>query len=320
MRSTGFSATISRPSSCGPARSLPPSTIHSDREYGRASSIVTSMTTKSGTNAFHGVLSDYFTSQQLWARTEFTTKYHPFHDDNFGAALGGPIRKDHTFFFFSAEPLRSLASTSGSTTYEAPEFVQWAQTNFPASIGTSLLEKYPVTGAVTNTGVAKTAQSVLGSTCGTAATFNIPCTLPMIDSGNYNYAAYHDGTQWSARLDQYFKKDRVYGNFYNMVLSNLNPSVRSAMTSDTHYISESLQLNETHTLSPTMLNEASFGYLKMEGLVDITGPFHIPLISITGQSAGIGVPDPHEDYKQHNYHWRDVFSLIHHARSEEHTS
>src|ERR1017187_7548178 len=47
-------------------------------EYGRASSIVTSMTTKSGTNAFHGVLSDYFTSQQLWARTEFTTKYHPF--------------------------------------------------------------------------------------------------------------------------------------------------------------------------------------------------------------------------------------------------
>jgi hypothetical protein len=284
-------------------------------EYGRASSIVTSMTTKSGTNTFHGVLSDYFTSQQLWARTEFTTKYHPFHDDNFGAALGGPIRKDHTFFFLSVEPLRSLASTSGSTTYEAPEFVQWAQTNFPASIGTSLLEKYPVTGAVTNTGVAKTAQSVLGSTCGTAATFNIPCTLPMIDSGNYNYAAYHDGTQWSARLDQYFKKDRVYGNFYNMVLSNLNPSVRSGMTSDTHYISESLQLNETHTISPTMLNEASFGYLKMEGLVDITGPFHIPDISITGQSVGIGVADPHEDYRQHNFHARDVFSVIHHAHT-----
>lgn len=284
-------------------------------EYGRASSIVTSMTTKSGSNQFHGLLSDYFTSEQLWARTEFTTKYQPFHDHNFGAAIGGPIRKDHTFFFGSVEPLRSLASSSGSTTYEAPQFAQWAQQNFPNAIGTMLMTNYPVSNAVSYTAVAKTAQSVLGSTCGTPATVNIPCSLPMIDSGNYNYAAYHNGTQWSARVDQYFKKDRIYGNFYNMVLSNLNPSVRSGMTSDTHYISESLQINETHTFSPTMLNEAAFGYLKMEGLVDITGPFHIPDVSITGQSAAIGVPDPHEDYRQHNYHWRDVFSIIHHAHT-----
>lgn len=284
-------------------------------EYGRASSIVTAMTTKSGSNSFHGVLSDYFTSQQLWARTEFTNKYQPFHDDNFGAAIGGPIRKDHTFFFGSVEPLRSLASSSGSTTFEAPQFVQWAQANFPTSIGTQLLTQYPVTAAVTYTGVAKTAQSVLGTTCGTSATFNIPCNLPMIDSGNYNYAAYHDGTQWNGRIDQYFKKDRLYGNFYNMILSNLNPSVRSQMTSDTHFISETAQVNETHTFSPTMLNEAAFGYLKMEGLVDITGPFHVPDISITGQSAGIGVADPHEDYRQHNFHWRDVFSIIHHAHT-----
>jgi Carboxypeptidase regulatory-like domain/TonB dependent receptor-like, beta-barrel len=284
-------------------------------EYGRASSIVTAMTTKSGTNAFHGLLSDYFTSQQLWARTEFTTKYHPFHDNNFGAAIGGPIRRDHTFFFGSVEPLRALSSTSGSTTYEAPQFVAWARQNFPNSVGTSLLTQYPVTGAVTYTGVAKTAQSVLGSSCGTAATSNIPCSLPMIDTGNYNYAAYHNGTQWNGRIDQYFKNDRIYGNFYNMILSNLNPSVRTAMTSDTHYISETLQVNETHTFSPTILNEAAFGYLKMEGLVDITGPFHVPDITITGQSAGIGVPDPHEDYRQHNFHWRDVLSVIHHAHT-----
>ncbi|HEX3878885.1 MAG TPA: TonB-dependent receptor [Bryobacteraceae bacterium] len=284
-------------------------------EYGRASSIVTAMTTKSGTNRFHGVLSDYFTSQQLWARTEFTNKYQPFHDDNFGAAIGGPIIKDHTFFFVSLEPLRSLASTSGSTTFEAPQFVQWAQQNFPSAIGTTLMTQYPISGAVSAPVVQKTAQSVLGGTCGTAATFNIPCSLPMIDSGNYNYAAYHDGTQWSSRLDQYFRNDRIYGNFYNMVLSQLNPSVRSGMTSDTHYHSQSLQVNETHTFSSTMLNEASFGYLEMEGLVNETGPFHVPDISITGQSAGLGVADPHEDYKQHNFHWRDVFSLIRHSHT-----
>jgi len=284
-------------------------------EYGRASSIVTAMTTKSGANAFHGLLSDYYTSQQLWARTEFTNTYQPFHYSNYGAALGGPIVRDHTFFFLSVEPLRSLASTSGATTFEAPQFVQWAQQNFPGAIGTSLLTQYPIGGAVTNTGVAKTAQAVLGNSCGTAGTFNIPCSLAMIDSGNFNYAAYHDGTQWSARIDQYFKKDRIYANFYNMVLSQLAPSVRTGMTSDTHYHSQTLQINETHTFAASILNEASFGYLEMEGLPDETGPFHVPDISITGQSSTIGVPDPHEDYKQHNFHMRDVFSVIHHAHT-----
>src|SRR5205085_9001898 len=51
-------------------------------EYGRASSIQMTMTTKSGTNRYHGNVSDYYTYQKFLARTEFTQKYNPFHSNN----------------------------------------------------------------------------------------------------------------------------------------------------------------------------------------------------------------------------------------------
>ena len=60
-------------------------------EYGRASSIQMVMTTRSGAEKFHGAVSDYFTSQQLWAGTEFVHKYQPFHSNNMSATIGGPI-------------------------------------------------------------------------------------------------------------------------------------------------------------------------------------------------------------------------------------
>lgn len=107
-------------------------------EYGRATSIQTAITTKSGANRVHGLASYYYTGNKLWARNEFTptTGYAPFHYNNFSGAVGGPIYKDHNFLFASTQFLRSLNTTSGSTTFEAPEFVQFTKTNFPNSIST----------------------------------------------------------------------------------------------------------------------------------------------------------------------------------------
>ena len=283
-------------------------------EYGRASSILTAVTTRSGSNGLHGTLGMYYTSQQLWARTIFTNSYQPFHQANYVGTIGGPILKNRLFFFGSFEPLRSLVSSSGSTTFEAPEFVNWARSNFPNSIGTGLLSAYPVTGA-SITGVARTAQDIFGSGCGTAANANIPCNLPMIDNGNFTFSPFRNGTQFNGRVDSYFRKDRLYGSYYQSILGTLNPSVRSAMTSTNHNISRTVQLNETHTFSPGMLNEAMFGYLQLEGINNQTGVFHVPYISIVGQSSTFGINQPHLDFVQHNYHWRDVFSWVHHGHT-----
>ena len=253
-------------------------------EYGRATSIQTAITTKSGGNRVHGLASYYYTGNKLWARNEFTpiTGYAPFHYNNFSGAIGGPVYRDHTFFFASTQFLRSLSTTSGATTFESPEFVAFAKANFPNSVGTSLFTNYPVSKA-TISGVSRTAQQVLGATCGTPATYNIPCTLPMIDSGTYALSPFRNGTQWSLRVDQNFKHERVYASYYNSVLNTLTASVRSGMDTGNRQTSRSFQVNETHTFSPRLLNEAQFGYLPIEGLSAESGPFNVPLVNITGQ-------------------------------------
>ncbi len=60
-------------------------------DYGRASSVQMTMTTKSGADHYHGNASDYFTNQHLTAATDFTQSYSPFHSNNISATIGGPI-------------------------------------------------------------------------------------------------------------------------------------------------------------------------------------------------------------------------------------
>jgi Carboxypeptidase regulatory-like domain len=282
-------------------------------EYGRASSLQMVMTTKSGGSQFHGSASDYFTYQNLWALTEFASprKYSPFHSNNFSGAIGGPILPKHQFFFFfSVEPLRSSASSAASTqTFEDEQFTAWAQQNFPNTLGTSILANYKPSGA-TVTGVAKTAANILPTTCGTAATSNLPCTTPMIDNGVFNSSSFRKGLQWNTRIDKYFSKDRIYGNLFRTTLQTGGPAIRPAFVTTNHFVTDSLQVNETHTLSNTMLNEAAFGYNKVEGVNEATGNFTVPSISVTGQGVGFGIGFAQGDFIQHNYHWRDVLTKV----------
>ena len=279
-------------------------------EYGRASSVQMSMTTKSGTDGFHGTASEYFTNQKLFAGTEFLHNYSPYHSNNMSATIGGPIIPHHQFFFFFAiEPLRASTSTGNSVqTYEDPAFTAFANANFPNTLGTKILTTYAATNATT-TGISQTANTAFAGTCGTPATFNLPCSTPVLDSGVFNGTNYRNGTQFNVRIDKYFNKDRIYGNVYRSVLDTGGPAIRPAFAATNHFILNSWQFNETHSFSPTMVNEASFGYMRDEGIQPQTGLFSVPLINVTG-SLGFGNGFAARDFIQHNYHWRDVLTNI----------
>jgi hypothetical protein len=186
---------------------------------------------------------------------------------------------------------------------------QPGRSRIPNSLGTSLLTKYTPSGA-TVTGVAKTAADIFPTTCGTAATSNLPCATPMIDNGVFNSSSYRNGTQWNARIDKYFSKDRIYGNFFRTTLKTGGPAVRPAFVTSNHYVTDSLQVNETHTFSGTFLNEAGFGYNKVDGTNEATGNFIVPNVSVTGQGVGFGIGFAQGDFIQHNYHWRDVLTKV----------
>lgn len=78
-------------------------------EYGRNAGAVVNIVTKSGTNNLHGDFFDYFRNNALDARNFFNIKGQPqapFHNNQFGGSLGGPIIKDKTFFFLDYEGQR----------------------------------------------------------------------------------------------------------------------------------------------------------------------------------------------------------------------
>jgi hypothetical protein len=86
-----------------------------DAEYGRNSGAVINVVTKSGSNSLHGNLYEFFRNQGLNARGFFDSTKLDYLQNQFGATLGGPIRKDKTFFFVTYEGDRLRKGTSSDT-------------------------------------------------------------------------------------------------------------------------------------------------------------------------------------------------------------
>ena len=77
-------------------------------EYGRTSGGIVNQVIKSGTNAFHGGVFEFFRNDDLNARNYFQLERTRFNRNLFGGTLGGPIHKDKTFFFISYQGSRRI--------------------------------------------------------------------------------------------------------------------------------------------------------------------------------------------------------------------
>src|SRR5271155_5609180 len=268
-------------------------------EYSRASGLQTVMTTKSGTDQFHGFAADYYYNRNMFARTKFSpNEYLPFHGNNMSFGIGGPIIPHHQFFFFfDVEPLRSANSTiAGNQTFADPAFVAFAQTNFPNTVGTGLISNFPPSN-LNGVTLLQTAQQFffpatgvcpVGQTTIAVGAAAMPCTLPFIDSGNLSAKAVRNGTQYFARIDKYFSRDRVYASFYRTLLTYGQPGAIPQFSASSNQNWEyALQGNWTHTFNPNTLNEAIFAVSRIEGtLAEVAQTYQVPNITIGGVNVG----------------------------------
>lgn len=119
-----------------------------EAEYGRNSGAVVNIVTKSGTNQLHGSALAYNRTSSIGgARNFFNTAgaQDPFHNNQFGGSLGGPIVKNHTFFYVDYEGQRESGAQSGSSCVPDPRQIAADQT----AIGTTnpvianLLARHP---------------------------------------------------------------------------------------------------------------------------------------------------------------------------------
>src|SRR5215469_14074518 len=287
-------------------------------EYSRAAGLQTMFTTKSGTDQFHGSAADWFYYQKMFANQHFVSSkdnpYKPFHSNNMAFSIGGPIIPHHnSFFFFAVGPLRQSSSAGNLVTFPAPEFIAFAQANYKNTVGTHILGTYLPSG-VGDVAVQSTASTIFGTSCGPAGN-GVPCDLPMIDRGSFGATSVRNGTQYFARIDQGFKRDRIYVSLFRTLLLTGAPSAMPQFSALNNTWQVAGQASWTHTFSPNTLNDFTAGLSRVEGVLgsgakDYTVPsITVPGINVdSGQAYGVGFAQG--DFIQHNYHWRDVLTHV----------
>jgi hypothetical protein len=102
-------------------------TYNYSAEYGERAGPTVLVTTKSGSNQWHGSVFEFFRNTKLDADNYFTQTQAKFNLNQFGGSLGGPIRKDKTFFFIDYQakiqregiPFTGFVPSAAMTTADA---------------------------------------------------------------------------------------------------------------------------------------------------------------------------------------------------------
>jgi len=281
-------------------------------EYGRNGSVLVNIVTKTGTNELRGGASYYYTNNDLQAKNHFERTTPDFARKEFSWGFGGPIVRDRTFFFVSGDVLRSGVAISGDRTVITPDFARFMQQNRPNNVSTFIMNTFPA--SFTPDRNLRTAGQLLGSSCSgstaiTSPVGSIPCNLPVMGVGTWDDTSPRNGLQWTARVDHTFNNghDRLYGSINRTTTDKVGfgePSVYPAFTAPSPTNSMHVNTNYTKVLSATLLNEASFSWVRPWG--ELTNPHpEVPGITVgglTGYQQGFG---PNE-FVQNSFEWRDV--------------
>ena len=242
-------------------------------EFGGKASATISAVTKSGGNELHGDLYEYLRNDVFDARNFFDPNTKPpFRQNQFGSTLGGPIKKNKTFFFLSYEGLRTRQALT--QTFSVPTLAV-RQGNFaglptiydPLSTDPSG-KRTPFLGN----------QVPLTRLDPAALAFMQKLPLPDLPGQAQNYLAtpslQNDFNQGTMRIDQHLsEKDNLFGRAYIANFDTFQPFGSSQLNESLvpgfgYYLTthtRSLALGETHVFSPTMVSEFRFGFLRVSG-------------------------------------------------------
>jgi len=109
-------------------------------EYSRSSGAILTALIKSGTNSFHGDAFDFYRDTFLNSKDPFTDARQLYHQNQFGGTIGGPVIKNHTFFFASYQGTRASSPESG---FENENPVVYTTAQLAGTFGSSITSSHP---------------------------------------------------------------------------------------------------------------------------------------------------------------------------------
>jgi hypothetical protein len=250
-------------------------------EFGNSSSGVVTITTKSGTNNFHGDAYEFFRNDKLDARNFFAARKTPLRWNIFGAAAGGPIRRNRTFFFSHSEWQRQRVGvvrllTVPSARERTGDFSQTltaagrlipiydpATTRpDPANPNNRIRDAFP--GNVIPGGRIDPVGARI------AALYPLPTQAPsnLAGANNFNRNGVNalNITTWTSKVDHILgDRDQLSGRFILHNFPTYNTAVFDEPAADPNANvnrrrAYSLVLNEIHTFTPTVVNDFRFNW------------------------------------------------------------
>nr|MBA2302194.1 TonB-dependent receptor [Acidobacteriota bacterium] len=308
------------------------STNNFSAEFGRNSSSVVNVVTKSGSNIFHGTAFEFLRNDSLDARTVFARDVDPLKFNQFGGTLGGPIKRDKMFFFSSYEGLRVTRGTTLLRTVETPEFRQLVAQRFPNSIANYLFTNFASPTPTSN--IRDTGQPVAGlatdSRLNTPGVVNNPDYVPT--SGTLYRNALQgtldgipdigtaaipinetiDGDQFLGRLDYDIARGmRILARYINdkRESSDNTSIIRPGFNQPVSEQGHNLTVGHTWILSDRTVNEAKFGFARRKRGLLATNP-GVPNITFDDGMIGFGnnATNP-AVFAQNTFHWVDTLSM-----------
>lgn len=246
-------------------------------EYGVAAGAITVVQTKSGTNALHGSLYEFFRNDKLDANTFFNNRAGigkpAFRRNEFGGTFGGPIRRDRTFFFGDYQGIRLRQPRSVVATIPTLAQRQMVRTGDFSALGAPIYD--PETSRVGPTGASLRDQferNIIPPSRLDPVAVNLINLLPDPTSAAatrnfvFNPKVEQRTDQFDVRVDQNIgAADRLFFKYSyddtDLITPGLIPSVQTGNIPVSPFVSADGAL--TGTITPLRNQSGTFNYVRV---------------------------------------------------------
>ena len=229
-------------------------------DYGKTAGGIVNAVTRTGTNAYHGTVYEFFRNSALDARNPFDQvgKVAPLRRNQFGASIGGPIIHDRTFIFGDYEGLRWFNSTNTSSTVPSPD----------ARAGNLC------TAAGSNPCASHHKVAIDPNVAPYIAFYplpNSPVLPPANTTGNSDTGTFLFGDPFTT-TENYFtiradhkltSSDQLAGTYFWDSGSYTAPDAFNEKVTGNILKRQMASISESHTFTPNLLNTAHFGYSRV---------------------------------------------------------
>jgi hypothetical protein len=245
-------------------------TQNASSEFGNFMGGIISTTIKSGTNAFHGGVFEFFRNDKLnaneWSNNFSGAPRNALRWNNFGGTFGGPIKKDKLFFFvdYQGQRFSNPTTTNATSLLTGQERAgDFSQLLSPAlTNGKPVQLKDPRTGVpIPGNIIPASLLSPVANKIVTSQFYPLPTANTLINNFLYSTHSAINGDQGDAKVDWNISdKDRMFGRYSQSLIDNpVTNSLPLAYNSFNNFPVHNGVLDWTRTISPSIVNDARVG-------------------------------------------------------------